>query len=101
MDYDRLNLGLFFWKTYFVNISKLVLRKAGFSTKRFVFVFKGTRLMFTRNLWTEFELYTGSIGNMRDIVYQEGANPPTLPFAIIVQFHEYYKGSSLIPFAPR
>jgi ATP-dependent exoDNAse (exonuclease V) alpha subunit len=48
--------------------------------------------MLTANLWTENGLVNGSLGTIRDIVWEEGKDPSKdLPLAIMVDF-DGYKG---------
>ena len=50
----------------------------------------GCRVMLTANLWTENGLVDGSLGPIRDIVWEEGRDPSKdLPLAIMVEFDSY------------
>ena len=52
----------------------------------------GCRVMLTANAWTENGLVNGSLGTIRDIVWEEGKDPSKdLPLAIMVEF-DGYKG---------
>ena len=56
---------------------------------------KNSRVMLTRNLWTEVGLCNGALGTVRHVIYAEGHSPPVLPIAIIVQFDKKdYSGPS-------
>ena len=57
--------------------------------------------MLTRNLWTEKGLCNGSMGVVKDIIYQEGDSPPNLPIAVIVQVDTFYTGPSICDDLPR
>ena len=59
---------------------------------------KNSRVMLTRNLWTEVGLCNGALGTVRHVIYAKGHSPPVLPIAIIiiVQFDKKdYSGPSL------
>ena len=50
----------------------------------------GCRVMLTANLWTENGFVNGSLGTIRDIVWEEGKDPSKdLPLAIMVEFDSY------------
>ena len=66
-----------------------------------VFLSIGARVMLTRNLWNDQGLCNGSMGVVKDIVYQEGDSPPNLPIAVIVQFDSFYTGPSICEDQPR
>lgn len=56
---------------------------------------KNSRVMLTRNLWSEVGLCNGALGTVRHVIYAEGRCPPLLPIAIIVQFDKKdYSGPS-------
>ena len=55
---------------------------------------KHAKVMLTRNLWTEAGLCNGSMGIVKDIIYEDVDSPPALPIAIVVQFDENYTGPS-------
>ena len=60
-----------------------------------LFLSIGARVMLTRNLWTDKGLCNGSMGVIKDIIYQEGNCPPLLPLAVIVKFDDTYTGPSM------
>ena len=49
----------------------------------------GAKVMLRVNLCTDFGLVNGSIGTIKDIIYEEGKGSPELPKAIIVDFPGY------------
>ena len=51
--------------------------------------------MLTRNLWTEYGLVNGSLGTVKNIIYDQGHLPPSLPIVIIVRFDKYVGPSCL------
>ena len=55
-----------------------------------LFLAVGSRVMLTRNLWTEKGLCNRSMGNISDIVYNQGDQPPALPIAVIVKSDSTY-----------
>ena len=61
----------------------------------------GARGMLTRNLWTTRGLCNGSMGVIKDLVFQEGDHPSVLPIAVIVQFDESYTGPSICVNEPK
>ena len=66
-----------------------------------LFMCLGARVMLTRNLWTTRGLCNGSMGVIKDLVFQEGDHPPLLPIAVIVQFAESYTDPSICVNEPR
>jgi len=44
-----------------------------------LYLSEGSKVMLTRNLWTETGLVNGSIGKVQKIVYQNHQGLPTLP----------------------
>ena len=60
-----------------------------------IFLSIGARVMLTRNLWIGKGLCNGSMGVVKDIIYQEGDSPPNLPIAVIVHFDSFYTGPSI------
>lgn len=66
-----------------------------------LFLCKGARIMLTRNLWTDKGLCNGSMGYVKDIIYQEGDSPPNIPIAVVVQFDGFYEGPSICEDQPR
>ena len=55
---------------------------------------KGALVMLTMNLWASVGLCNGAKGTVINIIYQPNHQPPDLPIAVIVKFHNY-KGPSL------
>ena len=45
--------------------------------------------MLIRNLWIKNGLCNGSMGIVRDTIHDENSSPPSLPIAVMVQFHKY------------
>ncbi len=41
------------------------------------------------NLWIEAELVNSSVRTIRDIVFEEGQDPPSLSIAILIEFDDY------------
>ncbi|XP_066914898.1 ATP-dependent DNA helicase PIF1-like [Clytia hemisphaerica] len=54
-----------------------------------VFLAKGAKVMLTRNLWSDVGLCNGSLGIVKDIIFQRNHLPPALPITIIVKFDKY------------
>ncbi|XP_066930917.1 ATP-dependent DNA helicase PIF1-like [Clytia hemisphaerica] len=54
-----------------------------------VFLAKGAKVMLTRNLWSDVGLCNGSLGIVKDIIFQRNHLPPALPIAVIVKFDKY------------
>lgn len=52
----------------------------------YLFLSLGSKVMLTRNLWTETGLVNGSLGTIQKILYQEVQWPPSLPVVIVVKF---------------
>ena len=49
----------------------------------------GSKVMLTRNLWINKGLCNGSIGVVKDIIFDINQGPPSLPIGVIVQFNGY------------
>jgi len=65
----------------------------------------GARVMLTDNLWVENGLVNGSMGTVRDIVWNEGQDPTKdMPVAIMVEVDDYdgpkFPGTNYIPIFP-
>jgi len=67
---------------------------------------KGCRIMLMANLWTEVGLVNGSMGIVKDILF-ENEGPPALSTVIFIKFDEYngptikdVKGDEVVPIAP-
>jgi hypothetical protein len=65
----------------------------------------GARVMLTDNLWVENGLVNGSMGTVRDIVWNEGQDPTKdMPVAIMVEVDDYngpkFPGMNYIPIFP-
>jgi len=60
-----------------------------------LYLAKGAKIMLRANLWTEKGLVNGAIGEIVDILYAEGANPPEDPPEAIVCKFNSYKGPYL------
>ena len=54
-----------------------------------VFLAKGARVMLTMNLWSSVGLCNGATGTVIDFIFDNDHQPPALPIAVIVQFHNY------------
>ena len=54
-----------------------------------VFLAKGAKVMLTMNLWPSVGLCNGATGIIVDYIYQVEQQPPDLPVAVIVKFHDY------------
>ena len=52
----------------------------GFQNK--IFLSKSAKVMFTRNLWSENGVCNGSIGIVKDIVFQSDQSPPCPPLLL-------------------
>jgi ATP-dependent DNA helicase PIF1 len=67
---------------------------------------KGCRIMLTANLWTEAGLVNGSMGTVKDILF-ENQGPPALPAAVFIKFDKYNgptitsaEGYEVVPIVP-
>ena len=65
----------------------------------------GARVMLTDNIWVENGLVNGSMGTVRDIVWNEGQDPiKDMPTAIMVEVDDYsgpkFPGTNYIPIFP-
>jgi len=72
-----------------------------------LFLARGARVMLRANLWTEVGLVNGSVGNVRDIVFDENQGPPCLPITVLVEFDNYAgpaivssEGERVVPIPP-
>lgn len=54
-----------------------------------IFLAKGAHVMLTMNLWTDAGLCNGATGVVLDVIYADNQQPPDLPIAVVVQFHDY------------
>ena len=54
-------------------------------------------VMLFYNLKQDSNLVNGSVGYVKDIVYEEGQGPPSLPSYVIVNFGEFYTGPNFFP----
>ena len=45
--------------------------------------------MLTMNLWPSVGLCNGATGTVIDIIYENNCQPPDIPLAVIVKFHDY------------
>ncbi|RZC87713.1 hypothetical protein C5167_028166 [Papaver somniferum] len=67
---------------------------------------KQSRVMLRKNYSTQFGLVNGSIGTVKDIIYDKEKKSPTgMPIAVIIDFDKYispsvYEESTLIPIIP-
>ena len=62
---------------------------------------RGARVMLRQNLWVDAGLTNGALGTVHGILYDpDGAQPPALPVAVLVQF-DTYTGPSFLPHHPR
>jgi len=68
---------------------------------------RGAKVMLRTNLWTEAGLVNGSVGTIRDIVFEEDQGPPSLPIAVLVEFDGYTgpgivseEGFKVVPITP-
>ena len=55
--------------------------------------------MLTSNLWQKTGLCNGATGTVKDIIYANNQNPPSLPISVLVEFKKY-KGLAFIPDHP-
>ena len=53
--------------------------------------------MLFHNLKQDSNLVNGSVGYVKDIVYEEGQGPPSLPSYVIVDFGDFYTGPNFFP----
>lgn len=60
-----------------------------------LYLAKGAKIMLRFNLWTEQGLVNGAVGQIVDILYEEGTNPPDDPPAALVCQFDSYKGPYL------
>jgi len=60
-----------------------------------LFLSLGSKVMLTRNLWTETGLVNGSLGTIQKILYQEGQSPPSLP---VVKYHQLRSNISVFQY---
>ena len=60
-----------------------------------IYLAKGAKIMLRTNLWTSRGLENGTIGEIVDILYEEGSNPPEDPPAILICKFDTYKGPYL------
>lgn len=70
------------------NIAKLSFSKAQCLEKVLV-LSVGTRVMLRSNLWTEVGLVNGSLGTVKEIIYESDTRPPQMPIALLVSFDNY------------
>lgn len=54
-----------------------------------MFLAKGAHVMLTMNLWTDAGLCNSATGVVLDFIYADTQQPPDLPIAVVVQFHDY------------
>ena len=54
-----------------------------------VFLEKGARVMLTMNLWIDVGLCNCVTGTVLEFIFANNHQPPDLPVAVIVQFHDY------------
>ena len=57
-----------------------------------LFLCVDAKVMLFHNLKQDSNLVNGSVGYVKDIVYEEGQGPPSLPLYVIVDFGEFYTG---------
>jgi ATP-dependent DNA helicase PIF1 len=68
---------------------------------------RDVRVMLRSNLWTEAGLVNGSVGTVREIVFEENQSPPSHPIAVMIEFDKYSgpaivtpQGKKLVPISP-
>ncbi|XP_057822400.1 uncharacterized protein LOC131034820 [Cryptomeria japonica] len=49
----------------------------------------GQEVTLSTNLWVETGLVNGALGQVREILYNDGEHPPQLPLFVVVQFQNY------------
>ena len=54
-----------------------------------LFLSIGCRIMLRKNLWVDKGLVNGSLGTIKDIVFEVGIRPPNLPAFLLVKFDNY------------
>ena len=62
---------------------------------------EGARVMLTCSLWTEAGLCNGAMETVKHIIYNDNNKPPTLQFAVMIQFDDNYIGPSIPSTIPK
>ena len=62
-----------------------------------MFLAVGAKVYLTQNIAAKFGLANGSVGIVKDIVYEEGTSAPNLPKYVWVDFGTNYKGPTFFP----
>ena len=87
-------------------VAKIEARHTGFRAKQasvetasglssVLFLSVGSRVMLSRNLWSEAGLVNGAMGTIYKILYKPGSKPSDLPVAVLVKFDKFL-GKSFI-----
>ena len=82
------------------SVAANTLPKNAWGLEPVLYLARGARVMLRVNLFTPKGLVNGSIGTVKDIIYDNGKGPDSLPKCVVVEF-ENYTGEELIPGHPK